>query len=251
MLTSRRRFFASPAVRTLLVRAGLGNIDAAFDESRSRLASTSGHRGRKVLERTLPFEDGRVERVFVKLYRNRPRLWPRIKDLRTGQAFQSLPLREWRGLARLARLGLCVSERLALYQDGLWWRRAAVVVRAVPGEGSLDEWLASGRWQRLGPRDRGGILDAVVEATCRIHAAGLGWRGASSRHYYPVRSPEGNWRVWLIDCEGVHGRAHSSTFARDWKKLLRSMKESGADDRTLNELTRRIAARRAFARRAA
>lgn len=232
-----RTLFAAESVRRLLEHNGLAEIDAVFARGETVRCR---HPGRAVYETTLAGDDGGPARVFVKLNWGRRRILPRMTDLKTGQVFQSLPVREWRGLGRLASLGLNVPERLALFRDGLVSFRAAIVVRAVPPSHSLDEMLQNGAWGRLAAEERDSLLDAVVAALGTIHAAGLGWRGTTSRHFFPELDESGRWKLWLIDCEGVHGRATRRTVERDYRKLRRAMRESGADGATLELLERKI-----------
>lgn len=217
--------FASETVQAVLRHNGLGSVEAVYRRcGRGR----QRHRGRTVWEETLRRGDGSPLRVFVKLHWGRRRLWLRMNELRSGQMFQSMPVREWQGLHRLRELGLNVAQPLALYRSGLWSIRDAVVLSAVPASCSVHELIRSGRWAELPPEQRRSILEAMVSALRRIHAAGLGWRGASSKHIYPERTGDGAWRVWLIDCEGIHGGARRTTFARDFRKLQDSMRQSGA-----------------------
>ncbi|HUG90257.1 MAG TPA: lipopolysaccharide kinase InaA family protein [Planctomycetaceae bacterium] len=232
--------WGSDAARALLEHNGLADVDRVFSRFRP---DRWRHAGRAVVEAALPSPGGGERRVFVKLSFGRRRWWPRMADLKTGQFWQSLPLREWRGIERLEALGLFVPERIGLYGEGLWRSRAAVIVGAVPAPHSIDELLRSGRWRHLDRPDREFILEEVVAAARRIHAAGLAWRGICSRHFFPVRQPDGRWRLWLIDLEGLHRRRGSRPVERDFSKLLRAMQASGADAETLEVLAAKINAR--------
>ena len=64
--------------------------------------------------------------MFVKFSWGRRRWWPRLSDVRTGQVFQSLAVREWEGLKTFERLRLQVPERLALLEEGVLWKRSAL-----------------------------------------------------------------------------------------------------------------------------
>ncbi len=225
--------FADDACRQLLEANGLDNLDALFAQAQ-RLQLR--HAGRGVVCRTLTAGVVEPTTVFIKLNWGRRRLWPRLTDLRNGQHQKTLPEREWDGLTQCARLGLHVPERIALFRDGLLNLRAAVVVCKVPPEKSLDDMLADGSWLQLPPDERSAILAAVVETTATIHRAGFGWRGTGKRHFFPERLPDGTYRTWIIDCEGIHRGANPRIVARDYDKLLRSMQESGTDARTLDAL---------------
>lgn len=233
--------FASESAGRLLRACGLDCAAAAFDRG---TGTTLRHRGRSVYSLDLAGAGDTPQRVFVKLNWGRHRLLPRMTDLKTGQMYQSLPVREWNGIERFASIGLNVPERMALFREGRFVYRDAVVVRQVPPEFSVDEMLESGRWYDL-PRDRqSSLLRAMVSTMGRIHAAGLGWRGASSRHFYPRWQTDGTWKLWLIDCEGVHRAWSSRIVDRDCNKLWRAMRESGANAQTLAELISLLDSRR-------
>lgn len=217
-----RSIYASREIRETLLRNGIGTLEDLFQKGGGAEAR---HTGRSVYAR--PLDDGAdsASRAFIKLCSGQRR-WPRMSDLKTGQAFQSLPMREWNGLGVFSELGLHVPERLAVFNEGRWNYRGAVVVREAPVSASVSDMQLNGDWDGLPRLDRLAILDAVVAATRRIHAGGFGWRGASSRHYLPERLDDGTWRVWLIDCEGVHRGRGKKVVARDFRKLVRSMRES-------------------------
>jgi len=232
--------FASNASQALLERNHCGDIDSVFAK---RPSSQVRHTGRAVAAIDLREADGRSERAYVKLNWGRRRVWPRMTDLKSGQVFQTLPEREWNGIKAFADLGLNVPERLALFQEGLLNVRAAVIVRAVPPPHSLDEMLAGSGWKKLSGEQRDALLQAVVDVMRQIHAGNLGWRGTGSRHFFPKLDEQGRWKLWLIDCEGVHTRATPKVIERDFRKLMRAMKESGADAKTLENLQMKIGAR--------
>jgi hypothetical protein len=161
-------------------------------------------------------------------------LFPRLTDIRTGQAFQNLPEREWKGIEALEALGCLVPERLALLRRGGIWFRDAVIIKRVRPEFSIDDMIRSGAWDRLSGYDQLAILEAVVCIMQQMHEAGLGWRGTCTRHFFPEQTA-GAWQLWLIDCEGVHHHATERAVARDYRKLHRAFEISGADSRTLRQ----------------
>ena len=230
--------FASEAARTFCLRHGLLDGDDLF-----ALGSPvyRQHHGRCVNATTLEEETGRPLRVFIKKQAGRLRLIPRLTDLKTGQVFHSFPRREWDGIEHLASMGLHVPERLALYHEGLFFFRAAIVSREVPPRQSIDAMLRNGTWLRLAPPEQDSLLDAIVSTMETIHQAGFIWRGTSSKHFYPEMQDDAAWKLWLIDCEGVYSRTSSRSCEQSYLKLFRSMKESGADFRTLDQFQRRIA----------
>jgi len=229
--------YASDAARKMLCRNGLADIDAVFSKGAS---APCRHEGRSVWKVRLTSEHDEPVSVFVKMHWGRRRFWPRMADLKTGQVFQSQPVREWHGLHRLESIGLHVPERLALFRHGLLMFRSAVIVRAVPPKHSLYDMIQNGRWERLSTGCRESLLDAVVSTIRKIHAAGYGWRGTSSKHFYPELHNDDTWKLWLIDCEGVHGRATQRTFQRDFRKFSKCLKLAGADQKTRNQLKIRI-----------
>ncbi|MCH8830879.1 MAG: hypothetical protein IID45_14990 [Planctomycetes bacterium] len=234
----RRASFGSVVAERLLRENGLDSLESVFERV---IDTVHRHRGRSVTECRLQEADGSEVRTFVKLNWGRRRFWPRMTDLKTGQLFQSLPVREWKGLSLFQSIGLNVPERLGLFRAG-WIRfRHAVIVREVPAEFSVDELLQTGRWGKIDRADRSDLLKAMIEVMSIIHRAKLGWRGASSRHFFPERLEDGRWKLWLIDCEGVHRGRQRKIVKRDLTKLRRAMRESGADPDTLCELDRLIA----------
>ena len=230
--------FASDDARTFCYRNGLFDGDDMFSLGSPVYRQ---HRGRCVNAATLEDEDEQPLRIFIKKQEGRLRLIPRLTDLKAGQVFHSLPQREWGGIECLASMGLHVPERLALYHEGLFFFRAAIVLREVPPRHSIGQMLRNGMWSRLAPQDQVSLLDAIVSTMETIHQAGLIWRGASSKHFYPELQDDAAWKLWLIDCEGVHSRTSTGARKQCYLRLFRSMKESGADFRTLDQFQRRLA----------
>jgi hypothetical protein len=230
--------FDSDDARTFCFRNGLCDGDDLFSLGKPVYRQ---HRGRCVNKATLEADDKQPLRVFIKKQEGRLRLVPRFTDLKTGQAFLSLPRREWDGIERLASIGMHVPERLALFQDGLFFFRAAIVLREVPPRQSIGRMLRNGTWSRLALSEQDSLLDAIVSTMETIHQTGLIWRGASDKHFYPELQDDAVWKLWLIDCEGVYLRRSSRVRKQSYLRLFRSMKESGADFRTLDRFGRCIA----------
>lgn len=223
--------FDSPTIKAALRRSGLASLNTIF---RAGTGSHVRHVGRSVWKTELRDEDDQPFSVFIKLSWGRRRWWPRLTDVRSGQVFDSLAMREWKGLKQLSRLGLNVPQRLALVEDGLLWKRSALIIREIPAPASISDMLCDGTWKQLADSERHSLLQCVVSALARIHSAGFGWRGISSRHIYPLRNSAQRetterWDVWLIDCEGVHRARSSSVADRDFDKLERSLRADGAD----------------------
>jgi len=236
-------WFADAERHELLRAGGLDNLDSLFARGAS---ARMRHKGRSVWSAELTAGLREPLRLFIKMHWGRRRLWPRMTDLKTGQAYQSLARREWDGLNRLEAAGLHVPRRWALFEEGRLHVRSAVIVQAVPPPRSLEELIELGKWEQLSTTRRGTLLDLVVATVRRIHTAGLGWRGASSKHFYPEWLPSEGWRMWLIDCEGVHKHITRKGIARDYRTLIRSLQRCQADSETLDRLRQRIERTQAY-----
>ncbi|HEV8002982.1 MAG TPA: lipopolysaccharide kinase InaA family protein [Planctomycetaceae bacterium] len=228
--------FESPTTEATLRQNGLGTLDAIFER---RDAAHVRHVGRAVWKTDLVGEDGQSFTAFVKLSWGRRRWWPRLSDIRTGQVLQSLAVREWEGLNTFERLGLRVPERLALLEEGLLWKRSALILKAVPPPASVSDLILDGSWLRLPVEDRQLILAEFARTLCRIHGAGWAWRSVSTRHVFPQRNARGGWETWLIDCEGVHRTRSAAILQRDFRRFLRALAHDHADQQTL-EMARSI-----------
>jgi len=237
MIGLRRLQFASEAARELLSANGIDRLERLFSRRCNALHARSD---RCVWPVDLARPNGLPLRAFVKMNWGWRRLIPRSTDLRTGQALWSLPAREWEGIEQLRQIGLNVPERLALFEEGLVRFRSAVVVQSVPGEASLSDWVLNGHWADLPRNVHRDVLEAVAGCMRTIHGAGLAWRGASCRHFLPEHVSGGGWKLWLIDCEGVHRATSPRDAARDLRKLWRSCHEIGADQETLDRLAAEI-----------
>lgn len=217
------RLFSSADDESLAIRHG---FDLAF------LLARAGRNGRHSDRSTSPLEveesDGRRLKLFVKVQRGLLRM-PRMKDMLRGAVFQSMPEREWNGLLALEHIGLRAAEPLCVIREGLIRADAAIVTRAVPPGDSLQDLLLLGRWNRLEPGARMGCLDEIRNVVARIHDAGLRWRSMLTRHLFPEQMPDGDWRIWLIDCEGVQPRCSSDDIVRDMRRLISSLRSDGAD----------------------
>jgi hypothetical protein len=225
--------FASPATEAVLRANGLGSLDGVFGW---RHAAHVRHKGRAVWRTEAKDPGGETLTVYVKLSWGRRRWWPRLADIRTGQVFKSLAMREWEGLGTLEELGFCVPERLAVFEEGLLWKRSAVILRAVPPPVCLSDMILQGSWLHLASDDRQSILEEIARTLCRIHAAGWAWRSISTRHIFPQRKIGGGWDLWLIDCEGVHRAGSARILDRDFRRFLRALSHDGADEQTLDAM---------------
>jgi hypothetical protein len=225
-----RAEFDSPTAEGILRRHGLANIDAIF---RAGQGAELRHVGRAVWKAELRDDTDSPFTVFIKMSWGRRRWWPRLTDIRTGQVFESLALREWHGLEQLNQVGLRVPQRMALFDEGVFYRRSAIILRAVPPPASISDMVLSGTWCQLPRHDRHAIFEAVARVLDQIHDAGLAWRCISSRHIFPQRVAAGRWELWLIDCEGVHKARSRAVKERDLRKLERALRHDRADAATL------------------
>ena len=166
--------------------------------------------------------------LFLKRQWAWDRRLPRWSDWRDGVAGDPDPVREARGLTLLHELGLSVPAPLRLLRDPQPGSpRAALLMSAVPAPGSLAEWLASGEVRRLSLLDRRRLVVAIAGVAGLIHQHGLRWRSMKAKHLYPEATGQGDWRIWLIDCEGVRPRATRRQQRRDRRVLLRSIAGNG------------------------
>jgi hypothetical protein len=231
--------FESPATESLLSQNGLGTLDAIFKQ---RSAAQLRHVGRAVSKVDLRDAAGKPLTAYVKLSWGRRRWWPRMADLRTGQVLKSLAVREWEGLAVFERSGLRVPQRLAILEEGLLWKRSALIVKEVPPAAAVSDMLLNGTWLKLPRADRAFILEEFGRTMRLIHDSGWAWRSVSTRHVFPQRDAKGGWELWLIDCEGVHRARSPELLGRDFRRFLRALEHDRADGETI-KLTRSIADR--------
>ncbi len=249
--SAERSVYESESARLLLQHNALDRLDRLFATQDQCIHQ---HKGRAVCQVNLYQPGGESLPAFIKLNWGRRRIVPRFSDIKTGQAYQCLPTREWDGIELFKAQGLLVPERLALIKQGRVWFQEAVVMKRVRPQFSLDEMINNQQWHQLSQDDQAGLLEGVVEVMQRIHQAGLGWRGTCTRHFFPEKTSQGRWQFWLIDCEGVHRHLTRKAIVRDYRKLNRALAISGAEESTLQffqRLTDRaqtiLTARKSFA----
>ena len=102
--------------------------------------------------------------------------------------------------------------------------------------GALDQLSAD-------PRDA--LVEATAEVVRRVHDAGFAWRGMDARHLYPEEQAGGSYRIWLIDCEGVHTAWTAAAKARDVQRLLSSVRKAAGELAFADALEERLAQHRA------
>ena len=224
--------YESAEAREIMHRSGLTNLDRLFSLTR---LSVHGHRGRAVVPMALPGNEKAIP-SFIKLNWGRRRVWPRMTDIKSGQFLKSFPHREWLGIERLRSIGLRVPERIALLRHGTLRFREAVVLREVPPPHSLHDMFANGRWDRLRKELQTELLVSVARTLGKIHEARLAWRGVCTRHFFPALAADGTWKLWLIDCEGVHRSQAEKDQKRDHRKMMKAMNCSAADKATTEQM---------------
>ena len=122
----------------------------------------------------------------------------------------------------LQDFGLAVSQPLAVFWQGWGVRRGAVVTQAVPPKYSLADLIVRGDYDRLTAECRRSLIHAALEVIERFQKSGLAWRSMKPKHFYPEQLPGNQWRVWLIDCEGIYRSMHGRDLHRGWRDFLRS-----------------------------
>lgn len=215
------RWFASAEVERMLAANELADLDAAFARGEP---IGSRHPEKEVATLWLSASDG-PQRVYIKRQWRLTRWIPRAPDLRHGRGWLSSPVREWRGLQWMQSAGLNVSAPLALFWHGWGLRRAAIVTQSLPPVPSLWERFTAPECDKITIEDFPSLAAALIDVIDRLHAAGLCWRSMKAKHVYPERLANGEWRIWLIDCEGVHRRPTRREYAREQRQFLASLLE--------------------------
>jgi hypothetical protein len=221
---THHRCFASQEVEQLLSANGLADLNSAFElgEPLGDLheGRASRHEYKRVVKLDLAAPDG-VTRVYIKRQWRRERWLPRPTDIRHRIRLKCSPVHEWRGLRLLQGAGFCVAEPLALFWQGWGFSRGAVVTRAVPPQYSLADLIQIGELDAMAPQRRISLIEASAKLIARLHRARISWRSMKAKHFYPEETSPCNWRIWLIDCEGVYNRATRRDCQREWGVFLR------------------------------
>ncbi|HEY4233508.1 MAG TPA: lipopolysaccharide kinase InaA family protein [Lacipirellulaceae bacterium] len=220
---SHHCLFASNEVERLLTANGLTDLDAAFrlGEPLSGMheVRASRHQVKRVVRCVLNDATSQAD-VYIKRQWRRTRWIPRPADIRRGIGLKCSPIHEWQGLRILQDAGLNVAEPLALFWQGWGFSRGAVVTRAVPARWSIADMLLGGDLQQMASERLGSLIEAAVDVVARLRRARLSWRSMKAKHFYPEEMANGQWRIWLIDCEGVYPGATERDCRRDWRRYL-------------------------------
>ena len=198
---SEKALFSSENSRKLLTAVGIDSLDAAFQQ------------GRVVF-------DGRHDHKQVAC---------------VSVVVEGDPVREWHGLNLLRSWGLSAAEPLALFTRSLS-AASAVVTAGVPGEHSLRELAGTSFFGDLDADSQDTLVHEICRAIHIIHDRGYGWRGMDARHLYPERRSDGGYRIWLLDCEGVHRRRNRSAVDRDIGRLQKSLRKSDVPEAFIRRL---------------
>lgn len=223
--------FASPGAQELLTVHGLVDLSAALTlgqpvaERHQRRAQRHAHK--QVV--CLPIESaGGSDFLYIKRQTRRTRLVPRWTDLRRGVGLWSSPMCEWRGLHLLRSAGFDAAEPLGLFWSGRGWSQAAIVTRAVPPRLSLTDMILEGVITSFTAEERTSLVDAVWRVIAQLSNARLAWRSMKPKHFYPQPLGNRSWKMWLIDCEGVHARASSRDLHRCRENFFASLDSTQA-----------------------
>jgi hypothetical protein len=217
--------FASDEIERLLAANGIYDLDSAFqmgdslDDLHQRRATR--HSFKRVVKVELKGA-GVTTTAYIKRQWRREPLLPRPTDIWHRIRLQCSPMHEWHGLRTLQALGFHVSEPLGLFWRGWGLWRGAIITRAVPSERSMLDMLLSGELQRMDSARRQSLMQAATEVVVRLNAAKVAWRSMKPKHFYPEDLGRGNWRIWLIDCEGVFRWASRRECDRQWRMYLKS-----------------------------
>jgi hypothetical protein len=220
--------FASDEIKQLLTANGLTDLDAAFrlGEPLDELHESRGtrHQFKRVVRLQLEGPSGPAT-VYMKRQWGRDRSLPRLTDLRHRTAVKSSPVHEWHGLRTLQNAGFNVSEPLALFWRGWGFSHAAVVTRAVPPPVSIADMLVSGEFARMNSAQRDALMNAAMDVVVRLERARISWRSMKTKHFYPEEIAPSQWRMWLLDCEGVCFPCTRRDSEREWRSFMRFIRK--------------------------
>ncbi len=239
-----RSLFASGDCEQLLTENDLANIGQVNEYDADQSEFSQRHAGRCVWRINLNRGHKPPVVAYVKKQDGARRYWPRSTDIKSGQVLQTYPIREWNGLLRLQAAGILTAQPMALFHRGWLHVSSAIITEAVPPAHSIDELLHQNKVTQWSGEEWQGLLDKVMDTTIQIYESGLAWKGSSTRHFYPELQSDGSWKVWLIDCEGVHYNVSPKVALREHDKLIRSFAESKANNDTLEYLEKGLARRR-------
>jgi hypothetical protein len=201
---------------------GLDSLNTIFNAGQQVTGTLeqacSRHHNRDVRRLVLKFDDQPVN-CFIKRQWQPTRIMPRLTDLRTG-LWRGTPINEWRGLHMMRRLGFDTAEPLALFLGNLFDPRSVIVTKALNVTENLDELLNQGQINNALAES---LAIAVARLAKTIDKTDLAWRSFKAKHIYPEQLQENKWKLWLIDCEGVHGNARTKDKQRGIKTLIHSL----------------------------
>jgi hypothetical protein len=227
----RKRLCSSLEVDRILTKNGILTIDDVFNSGLPLQGSLKklGNRHDNRDVRRLTIKDGSVEiHLYIKRQWRPTRYIPRTIDIRTG-LWRSTPVNEWRGLHLLRGIGLNTAEPWALFQGVLTDARSAIIIRALPVSSSLDFLL---REDAALLRETGGVemlSRNIVQIFMQLFSANLTWRSATAKHIYPEKIDSQNWKLWLLDCEGVHANISSKDKRRCVRNFIESVSKVDAE----------------------
>jgi len=207
--------WADPAFQTLLVRTGLGSLEAILGTRQGVCVRALADRENWRLE--LPDGEGGIRRVHLK--KHRTRTWQRWLCWRLAMSPSPTPaLREAANAAQLARNGIPVM-RIVAYG---WatrpggWAESFVLSEHLEGYTELHQWVS----RQVAVRSAGqrspqvaGLIRAVAAAARRFHRAGYNHRDFYAGHWFVRPIETGGFDIRLIDLQRVQYRRR---FRRRW-----------------------------------
>jgi hypothetical protein len=233
---SEKTLFSSEDSRKLLTSVGIDSLGAAFRQG--QVVFDGRHDHKQVACLSIDVE-GAPKKLFIKRQMRNPRLLPKLRDFRDYGPFTGDPVREWHGLNLVRSWGLSAAEPLALFTRRLS-AESAVVTAGVPGEHSLRELARGSFFDDLDGDSQRMLVDAICRSIHTIHDRGYGWRGMDARHLFPERRSDGEYRIWLIDCEGVYRQRNVSAVDRDLMRLRKSLSKSAVPEAFIRHLMERL-----------
>lgn len=221
-MTNHSRF-ANDEIEKLLAANGLQTLDDAFRVgdflSGQHYRRATRHKNKHVVKFDLQGPTGPTT-VYIKRQWRRERWLPRPTDIRHRINLFCSPVHEWRGLRLLEGIGVNVSQPLAVFWSGWGFARGAVVTRGLPPELSMADLLLGGKLLAMPTERLNSMIDEAVRIVVQLHQHGISWRSMKAKHFYPEELPDGSWRIWLIDCEGVYRWASRRDCQREWKSFV-------------------------------
>ena len=192
-----------PDCRDLFAARSLESLDDLFAVgSPAPLAKAGLPPWRQRVAIELSDDAGGRQRFYVKRF-HRPPLREQLRRIVAGHALSSTAGVERRWIAEIGAQGIAVPRVVAFGEQrtGVWERRSALVLAAVPGE-SLEQWAARQPTPDL-PRS---LLDGSARFVGALHRAGFFHRDLYLSHLFVDGPTTATPRFCLIDLQRVFRR---------------------------------------------